>query len=247
MEDQDQPGLVREASGKQQLGLALRMLLTRNGLSHGKLKAFYEWGSPGQGSWLATSQISYVRTGAGTKGVGSRVLDALGQANLHLALLAGDDSPEVVALPNPGLLPDEFELLRGRAWFLRHPLTGLAMNAGDLFMVLMGRLIPAELDRFAGFSERECRKLSEALALLGQQWCAERGLLLLQGFPQLIKMYPVESKIRQDRLRLILAGVEVFAPEQFTDELQALGILVGAILGKDNALTPAELLDQLHT
>jgi hypothetical protein len=246
MTDQDQPGLAREASGKQQLGLALRMLLTRNGLSHGKLKTLYEWACPGQGSWLATSQISYVRTGAGTKGVGSRVLDALGQVNLHLAQLAGDDSPDVKALPKLSVLPEEFKDLAGRAWFLRHPQTGLAMNAGDLFMVLMGRLIPAELDQFAGFSERETRKLSEALALLGQQWCAERGLLLLQGFPQLIKMYPTDNKARQDRLRLVLAGVEVFTPEQFTDELQALGIFVGALLGR-HQLQPAELLDQLHS
>jgi hypothetical protein len=246
MQDQEQPGLAREASGKQQLGLALRMLLTRNELSHGRLKAFYEWACPGEGRWLATSQISYVRTGAGTKGVGSRVIDALGQVNLHLALVAGDDSPEVKALPPVEPLPREFRALKGCAWFLRHPETNLALDAGDLFQVLMGRLVPDEVNQFEGFSDRECAKLSEALALMAQRWCSVHGLLLVQGFEQLFKMYPVDSKTRKDRLRIVLAGIEVFSPEQFQEELRALCVLVGGLMGTD-PLTPAELLDQLHS
>jgi len=225
-------GVARHESGRLVFSMAIKTLLTRNDLSHAELKQLAEWANPGAGSWLSTSQISYLRTNR-MRAIGPRTIDALGQLNLHLALLAGDDSPDVRALSKPGPLPAVFAGRLEHAFYLRSEATGLPMNAGDLLQMWIGRLKPEELTH-GGMSQREARQISERLAVFVQRWCADHGMLLVQGMTKVMDAYPVSQRIRQDRLRLVLAGLDTFTAEELQDEQDALSQMLAALAnGKD--------------
>jgi hypothetical protein len=225
-------GVARLERGRRVFSKAIKTLLVRNDLSHAELKTLSAWANPGASSWLSTSQISYLRTNR-MKSIGPRTIDALGQLNLHLAHLAGDDSPDVTALPKPPPLPTVFAGRLEHPWFLRAETTGLAMNAGDLYQVWLGRMAPLELSE-GGISQREARQISERLAVFVQQWCANSGLLMVQGMPKLMASYPVTQKARQDRLRMVLAGLDVYTAEELQDEQEALAQLLAVLANRQN-------------
>jgi hypothetical protein len=222
-------GLARLDNGRQVFAKAMKTLLLRNDLSHAELKVLSEWANPSTPGWLSTSQISYLRTGR-LKAIGPRTIDALGQLNLHLAKLAGDDSPDVRELPKPPPLPNSLKGRLERPFFLRHPETGLALNAGDLSMIWLGRLDPKDLAD-DGVSSREARRISEALSIWLQKWCMREGVLLTQGMPQILDAYGVKEKARKDALRSVATGMRVFEPEELLSEREALARMLQTLNG----------------
>ncbi len=222
-------GLARLDHGRQVFAKAIKTLLLRNDLSHAELKVLSEWANPGTPGWLSTSQISYLRTGR-LKAIGPRTIDALGQLNLHLAHLAGDDSPDVKALEKPAPLPNSLKGRLKRPFYLRHPSTGLPLNAGDLSMIWLGRLEPQGLAD-DGVSAREARRLSEELSIWLQKWCQQEGLLLTQGMTHIVDAYGVKEKARRDALRAVVTGMRVYEPEELVSEREALARMLQTLNG----------------
>ena len=235
-------GVARLEQGRRVFSRGIKALLVRNDLSHSELKLLSHWANPTTPSWLSTSQISYLRTGR-LRSIGPRTLDAMGQLNLHLAALAGNDSPDVVKLQPLQPLPNSLKDRLASPFFLRHPDTGLAMNAGDMALVWLGRLRPAELSD-ASVSRREAQRISEGLSLWLQQWCADNGLLLNQGMPQILADYPSSERSRLERLKAVAAGLTVFEPEQLNEEAEALRVLLERLNG-GSLPTNAPLLSAL--
>ena len=204
----------------------LKALLQRNKLSHATLKVFHDWAEPGQRTWISTSQMSGLRTGK-LKAPGPRAFDSLGQINLRLAQLAGVDSPQVRLLSDlPIGLPNEVKHLRESAWCARRPDDGSPMDAGDLFLVWLGRLDP-EIQEI-GYSDREARAICERIALVAQAWLAERSLLPSQGRSQIEDLSPIESRVDKEKLWSALMG----GPALTGDELATLESSVRALVGR---------------
>lgn len=235
-------GLARLDNGRRAFSRAIKTLLVRNDLSHAELRELSQWASPSTPSWLSTSQISYLRTGR-LKAIGPRTIDALGQLNLHLAFLAEDDSPDVAKLPKPNPLPKSLRDRLPHPFFLRHPDTKFAMNAGDLTMIWLGRLVPADLAE-DGVSAREARRISEALSIWLQQWCAQKQILFTQGMPQILEAYAVKEKSRREQLQQVITGIKIYEPDDLLQEREALSQMLRALNG-DRPPADAPALDLL--
>jgi hypothetical protein len=208
----------------------VRMLLSRNNLTHEQLVKLSQWANPWGLTWLSTSQISYLRTGTLVK-AGPRTIDALGQVNLRLAQAAGVSSPEVDDLPSFGPIPAGL-VLPPEPFFLRHPQTRHPLDAGGLYLAWLGRITPEGLDDGA-ISDMEARRLSGNISRIIQGWARDRRLTISQAMDKLMEVYPTTEETRRQRLRMVAVGFEVFTGEALVEELPALGEVLGVVDAAD--------------
>jgi hypothetical protein len=221
-------GLDRLAGGTQVFSKAMRMLLARNNLTHEQLVKLSQWCNPWGTTWLSTSQISYLRTGT-LKKAGPATLDALGQVNLRVAQAAGASSAAIDELPDFGPMPAQNLGLPEEPFYLRHPISHEPLDAGGLYMVWIGRLVPESLEGDGHISDMEARRLSANLGRIVQAWARDRRLTIAQALEQALTAYGVVDESRRQRLRSVVVGFEVFAGAELSDELPALGAMLGAL------------------
>lgn len=233
-------GSERLAKGIQTASRAMRMLLSRNSLTHEELVRLSKWCNPWGQNWLSTSQISYLRT-ATTKKAGPQTLDALGEINLRLAEAAGDQSPTVLQLPDFGRIPIK---LPAEPFFLRDPRTREPMDAGGFFLMLVGRLTPEGLND-GHISDKEARRLSDNVSRIVQAWARDRRLLLSDAMRQALEAYDVEESAREQKLRMVITGLEVWNGEQLSEELEDLGKMLGVLDG-DGPIPASEVRERLY-
>lgn len=153
-------------------GQFLKTLLRRNDLSHQALKDLHESIDPNKSSWLSTSQISVLRQGKAAA-PGPKVLDALGQVNLCLAALDGVETEGLDVAYDAKMLPASCKHLAAHRWFAVCNDTGRPMNAGDLFMLWLGRSSVADLDE--GFTDATARAVCQKVSLTYQDWLRREG------------------------------------------------------------------------
>lgn len=233
----------RLASGRVNFSRMVVTLLLRNGLSHAELKMLSEWASPDSPSWLSTSQISYLRTGI-LKSIGPKTVDALGQLNLALAHLAGDDSERSKPFAKLPRLPSRFKAMLDHPFFIRDPETKLPMHQGDLYRVWIGRLKPDE-SALKTLSQEEAITISKKICVKLQRWCAERQLLLTEGLPQILKAYPYrDNKKRVELFSHVAAGVAFYTPEQIEEEIDGISETLESLGGTD--LNGRKLIEALY-
>lgn len=236
-------GLDRLAAGIQTFSKAMRMLLARNDLTHEQLVKLSQWANPWGMTWLSTSQISYLRTGT-TKKVGPQTIDALGQVNLRLAEAAGDRSPAVLALPPFGRVPGELGL-PDEPYYLKHPLSAEPIDAGGLYMIWLGRLCPADLDGDGHISDMEARRLSGNLSRIVGAWARDRRMTIGDALEKAAEAYGVDDERRRKRLLSVCVGFEVFTGDALTEELEAIGAMLGALDG-DGAIEASDVRERLY-
>lgn len=222
-------GNARLDRGRQIFARAIRGLIHRNDLSHDDLRAFSQWACPWGQDWLSKSQLSLLRRGK-MQAPGAKIFDALGQINLRLAQLSGDDGPEVDALPPLPSPPRDLIDRIDHPFYLRHQQTGLALTAGDLYMVWLGRMIPRDLT-LDPFTTAQAVQLSEAISVAAQRWAAAQGMLLTQAMPKLLELYGVPDGVRQSKLKSVIFGMATYSPSQLMDEVEAIANLAESIAG----------------
>jgi hypothetical protein len=59
-----------------------------------------------------------------------------------------------------------------------------------------------------------------------QQWCADRGKLLSDGLPELLKAYPSRDPGRITKLKAVIAGLDSYGVDELTVELVDLAVFV---------------------
>jgi hypothetical protein len=234
-------GAQRLIVGRETFSRAITLLLTRNHLSHAQLSAAASWASPETPGWLSTSQISYYRT-QHNKILGPKPADALGQLNLALAMLAGDDSEGALAMKHLGKPPRPIATLIEDPFYLRHPATMDPCNAGDLFMIWIGRLIPYEL---AQGQSLDPTTFSEELSRLCQDWFVSQGLALRDGLRLLLSHYPSNDVERMDRLQQVVAGLSSWDAAQLDQEAEAMASMIG-MATTGHRFTVRELMEMMH-
>jgi len=235
-------GLDRLASGIVMFSRGVRMLLARNNLTHEQLVKVSQWANPWGMTWLSTSQVSYLRTGQ-LKKAGPQTIDALGQLNLRLAQAAGVSCPAVAELPDFGPIPGTLGLPE-EPFYLRHPVSHEPLDAGGLYLVWLGRLVPEAMDE-GHISDMEGRRLSGNLSRIVQAWARDRKLTIAQALEQALTAYGVVEEGRRQRLRAVVVGFEVFSGEDLDRELPALGAMLGALDG-DGPIDPADVRERLY-
>jgi hypothetical protein len=235
-------GLDRLANGITVFGRGVRMLLARNNLTHEQLVKVSQWCCPWGLTWLSTSQISYLRTGQ-LKKAGPQTIDALGQINLRLAQLAGASSPAVADLLDFGPMPSTLGLPE-EPFYLRHPVSHEALDAGGLYMVWLGRLQPECLEE-GHISDMEARRLSGNLSRIVQGWARDRKLTIGQALEQALTAYGVVEESRRQQLKSVVVGFEVFSGENLDREIPALGAMLGELDGS-GTIAPADVRERLY-
>jgi hypothetical protein len=225
----EKPDTLGPAEQRYQDGLdtftrAFRALMARNGLSNQNLEDLANWAYPEQRSWLGSGQISMLRNGQYLR-PGPKIFDSLGQLNLALAWLSGCDRGEAAAmatlnLKRPPVRPWEPD----EPFWLAHPVTGLPLNAGDLFLTWIGRLQITGIA--AKPTEEAAASMSRWLSRHCQQWCADRGKLLSDGLPELLQAYPSRDPGRIATLKAVIAGLNDYSVDELTVELVDLAALV---------------------
>lgn len=234
-------GLERLAAGVNNFSKAMRMVLSRNYLTHEKMVKLSRWCNPWGETWLSTSQISYLRTGT-LKKAGPQTLDALGQVNLRLAEAAGDKSPAVCALPDFGKIPIQ---LPEEIFFLRHPESHEPLDSGGLYLVWLGRLIPEGIGAESHISDMEARRLSANISRIVQAWARDNKLTLNEAMEQAITAYGAKEEARRQKLKLVIVGFEVYTGEDLEKELVDLGKMLGIIDAKE-PIKETEVRERLY-
>jgi hypothetical protein len=222
---------------------SIRMLLANNSLTHERLVKLSQWANPWGLSWLSTSQISYLRTGT-TQKIGPASIDALGQVNLRLAEAAGATGPLMLDLPPFGPIPAALGL-PAQPYYLRHPQSMEPLDAGGLYLIWLGRLAPDGLAD-GHVSDMEARRLSANLARLTQGWARDNRLTLSQALERLLQAYGIDDERRQRRLREVVAGLTEFSGEELSEELPALGAMLGAIDEQGQPIDPGDVRARLY-
>ena len=218
------------------------MLLGRNDLTHEEMVRLSKWACPWGENWLSTSQISYLRT-ATTKKAGPQTIDALGQVNLRIAEAAGDKSPLVRQLPDFGRMPFK---LPGEPFYLRCPDSHDPLDAGGIFMMWIGRLTPEGLDEDAHISDMEARRLSGNLSRIVQSWARDEKMMLSDAMVEAVDAYSVRETKRQQKLKAVVAGFDVFTGEELSDELSDLGKLLGVLVDGDGPIPASAVRERLY-
>lgn len=236
-------GLDRLAAGIQTTSKAIRMLLYRNDLTHNEMVQLCRWSNPWGETWLSTSQVSYLRT-AGLKKAGPQTMDALGQLNLRLAQAAGDKSPLVLELPDFGPMPPKPRLPE-EPFFLRHPQSREPLDVGGLFQMWVGRLIPEGLEADGHISDMEARRLSAVVSQIVQAWARDNRLTIGQALERAVEFYDVDDSRRENRLKSVVVGFEVFLGEELSEELADLGKLLGGLDGS-GPIAPGDVRERLY-
>lgn len=234
-------GEARLERGRATLYAALRRLIRGNQLTNKGFSELAKWANPwAPKGWVSTTMVSYI-IHERTNMLGPGAMDALGQLNLQLARYAGAKSPDVDELPDLGRPPSRLNLpAPDQVWFIRSAETGLPCDAGGLYMIRLGRLLPEGADP-GTISDDEAKELSTLLSLLVGNWCRQRKLLLSEGMPKILEMYPVADQHRRQQLQLVLAGLEIYRGPQLMGELPAIAELVGGLTGKPAPSTSAAL------
>jgi hypothetical protein len=236
-------GLDRLAGGIQTFSKAVRMLLARNNLTHEQLVKLSQWCNPWGLTWLSTSQVSYLRTGT-LKKAGPQTLDALGQVNLRLAQAAGANSTAIEGLPDFGPIPSTLGLPE-EPFYWRHPVSHEPLDAGGLYLMWIGRVVPEALEGDGHISDMEARRLSANLSRIVQGWARDRRLTIAQALEQGLTAYGVVEESRRQRLRAVVVGFEVFTGEELDLELPALGAMLGTLDG-NGPIDPSDVRERLY-
>jgi hypothetical protein len=218
------------------------MLLARNGLTHEEMVKLSQWANPWGMTWLSTSQISYLRTGH-LKKVGPQTIDALAQVNLRLAQAAGISCPAVDDLLDFGPIPSALGL-PPEPFCLRHPGSHDPLDAGGLYLVWIGRLVPESLEE-GGISDMEARRLSANLSRIVQAWARDRKQTIGEAMERALTAYGVVEERRRQRLKMVVVGFEVFTGADLDQELPALGAMLGALDG-DKAIESSDVRERLY-
>ena len=234
-------GLERLAAGVRNFSKAMRMVLSRNHLTHEKMVKLSKWCNPWGETWLSTSQISYLRTGT-LKKAGPQTLDALGQVNLRLAEAAGDKSPAVRALPDFGKIPIP---LPEDVFFLRHPESHEPLDAGGLYLLWLGRLVPEDIGGDSHISDMEARRLSANISRIVQAWARDNKLTLNQAMETAITAYGAKEEGRRQLLKMVIVGFEVYTGEDLEKELSDLGKMLG-LLDKSEPVKETDVRERLY-
>jgi len=235
-------GLDRLASGIVVFSRGVRMLLARNNLTHEQLVKVSQWCNPWGMTWISTSQVSYLRTGQ-LKKAGPQTIDALGQVNLRLAQAAGASSAAVAELPDFGPFPSALGLPE-EPFYLRHPVSHEPLDAGGLYLVWIGRLVPEAMDE-GHISDMEARSLSGNLSRIVQSWARDRRMTIAEALDQALTAYGAPEEARRKRLRSVVVGFEVFSGEELSQEMPALGSMLGEIDG-NGAIDPSDVRERLY-
>lgn len=225
-------GEARLERGRAAMYQALRRLIRGNRLTNKGFSELAQWANPwAPKGWVSTTMVSYI-IHEKTSMLGPGAMDALGQLNLQLARYAGASSAEVDELPALGNPPSRLRLPGpDEVWFIRSVQTGLPCDAGDLYRIRLGRMT-ADGAEPGLINDEEAKELSTLLSMLCLSWCRQRKLLLSEGMPKMLDMYPVKEKARQQQLQLVVAGLEIYQGEQLMYELPAISDLVGGLTGK---------------
>lgn len=225
-------GEARLERGRAAMYQALRRLIRGNKLTNKGFSELAQWANPwAPKGWVSTTMVSYI-IHEKTSMLGPGAMDALGQVNLQLARYAGASSAEVDELPALGNPPSSLNLPGpDEVWFIRSKQTGLPCDAGDLYRIRLGRMTVdgAEPGRI---NDEEAKELSTLLSMLAQGWCRHRKLLLSEGMPKILEMYPAKNMERQRQLQMVIAGLEIYDGDQLMHELPAISELVGGLTGK---------------
>ncbi|MBU6250946.1 MAG: hypothetical protein KGO47_07270 [Cyanobacteria bacterium REEB417] len=222
---------------------SIRMLLSRNDLTHEQLVKLSQWCNPWGMTWLSTSQISYLRTGT-TKKIGPGSIDALGQVNLRLAEAAGATGPLIAELPPFEPIPKTLGLPEV-PFYLRHPNSGEPIDAGGLYLIWLGRLEPEGVSD-GHVSDMEARRLSANLARLAQAWARDHRMTIGQAMNELLQAYGVDDERRQRRLREVVVGLTEYTGAEFSEELPALGAVLGAMEDSGRVIEPGDVRARLY-
>lgn len=218
-------GSERLAGGIVTFSKAMKMFLSRNELTHEKLVELSKWANPWGQTWLSTSQVSNLRTGQ-LKKAGPQTLDCLGQINLRIAQIAGDQGAQVLELPDFGLMPSNIKPVD--PYYLKHPATGDPLDAGGMFLMWIGLLTPEGIGS-NHISDQEARKLSQNIERIVQAWARDRRLTLRDAMDAAIIGYGIEDKTRQQKLKNVICGFDTYSGEELAEELTALGEMLGLI------------------
>lgn len=214
--------------GRDRLARAVRLLLSRNKLSHQELADLAQWAAEDEerAGWLNKSQVSTLRNSRLPK-PGPQLFLALGTLNEALARLGREapSKPLPPALRKLAVAPGP--------WFLEHPSTGAPCDAGDWFRIYAGLLSHPELDQLPEvFSDRDAVIASERLALLAQHWMVDQRLMVADARREIEAISP--------RLWRVVLGEQRLNAGELADERDALRFLVGRLQGRD-ALTVRDL------
>ncbi len=117
-----------------------------------------------------------------------------------------------------------------------NPTTGQPCDEGDLFRIYCGRLEVPELEgeSVPRVDARAVRLASERLALLAQGWMKAQDFPSIKaGREALLELYPVKDGARRQRLWDVIQQLEELTPEEFSEELDALRLLVGRLQGDE--------------
>lgn len=220
--------------GRDKIGLAMRLLLEQNGLSHTDMQDFYRWCCPDRATWFNRSQISTLRNMKLPK-PGPQIFVALSQINLRLAQLAGDDSPPVKALAPLGPLPASLWHLKDpdhKPFFITNPETGWPMGLGELYRLFCGEL-EMEGERWQNlpslYTDDDGEQISGRLAVWAQRWMVKEGLIPLEARQRIMDAYPVKEVSRQKRLWDVILGGTTYGGRELREEADALRFLVGTL------------------
>lgn len=235
-------GIDRLNAGVQTTSKAIRMILSRNNMTHEEFVQFSKWCNPWGETWLSTSQVSYLRT-ATLKKAGPQTLDAFAQCNLRLAEAAGDRSPIIQGLPDFGPLPPRLKL-PPEPFYLRHPESREPLEVGGLYCMYVGRLVPEGLED-GHISDMEARRLSANISSIVQVWARNRKLTFSEAVNKATEAYDVDEKRRNNRLKAVIAGLEVFSGEDLVQELDDIGKMLGVLDG-DGAIPADKVRERLY-
>lgn len=227
LEPHNHPRFVR---GRDLIATSIKLLLLRNNLSHTDLEAFYRWAAPETAAWLSQSQISTLRNAKLPK-PGPQIIDAIGEINVRLAQLSGDDSPIVRDLPKLPSLPRKLAHLDGDAWFMQNPHNGLPMDGGDYFRMYCGRLEMkgTEWEKPLGaFSDENAAEVSQRIAVWAQRWMVAHELIPMEAKERFLTEYQPTDPKRRERCWDVVLGRTQWNGPQLSEERDALRFLVGA-------------------
>ncbi|MFO0003458.1 MAG: hypothetical protein ACK559_20240, partial [bacterium] len=93
------------------------------------------------------------------------------------------------------------------------------------------RLVPEGLEADGHISDMEARKLSAVISSIVQGWARDKNLAIGQAMDRALAFYEVDEKRRQNRLKAVVVGFEVFTGEELSEELADLGKLLGGLDG----------------
>jgi hypothetical protein len=222
-------------AGRDRLARLVKQLVSKNDLSHKDLEDFARWAALDEqaGEWLSKSQVSTIRNAKLPK-PGPQLFLALACVNLRLAELTLPAAKRAERPPLPAHL--RHLAVEPGPWYLVNPTTGQPCDEGDLFRIYCGRLEVPELEgeSVPRVDARAVRLASERLALLAQGWMKAQDFPSIKaGREALLELYPVKDGARRQRLWDVIQQLEELTPEEFSEELDALRLLVGRLQGDE--------------